>query len=111
MKSINKLILLIGVIFFITGCDTNPKTHNPEVVYETKTVLLTPPQELMKKVVKPQPPNKQMYLNSTSSEKEAILTDLINKQMFIIDEANLTIGKIQSWVEAAKASQLKEVTK
>lgn len=109
MKKLSFLISIIFVSFLLTGCDT--LFRKPEIIYETKTIVLAPPQELMQKVVKPQPPSKKVYLSSSLEDREELLTDLINKQMLIIDQANLTIGKIKDWVDNAKAKQTKEVTK
>lgn len=103
-------ILLIVISTSLLGCSTTIKEPEKVIVYKVQRVVIAPPEELLQKVVKPRPPEKQVYLDSSLSEREELLTDLVNKAMLVIDEANLTIDRLSSWVILEKNKQ-QEVAK
>ena len=94
-----KFLLMVFAILFLTACGTPV----PQIVYKTKTVLVTPPEELIVKCSADAPPDKDTYINSTTKEKEKLLIDHSTNQMTNLRKCAGTVESIRDWVHQQMA--------
>lgn len=66
-----RLFITFLVALTLAACQHNPTVPEERIVY--KTILVTPPDELLKDCELQTPPNVEEYMRSDWSEKEALL--------------------------------------
>lgn len=85
MKNLLLLSSLFLIIINLTGCASFTK----EVPVDTvKTVIITPPSNLLEPNVIPPPPDKPKYLKMDFIHKEDVLTNYIIALINVIKDAN-----------------------
>lgn len=88
MKIIIRMTVLLSS-FLLAACDT--------MVQKQKTILITPPDELLLYCESIPPPNKVDYMKATLKEREELLIDYSIKQNGVIDKCNNTITVLRDW--------------
>jgi hypothetical protein len=72
-----KLFITFLLVIFLTACQTNPSVPEERIVYNT--ILVTPPDELLKDCELQTPPNVDEYMKSDWSGKEELLVTAYNE--------------------------------
>lgn len=91
------LLSVIFLTFILSGCDPNLHRRDPEIVYKTKTVLITPEDALLKNCSVPKPIVKKEYLNLSLNDKESYLSGLTVELYSKIDECNADKKSLRDW--------------
>lgn len=92
-----KYILSVFLILGLVGCGTFT-TKEVEVV-KPKTVLVTPPVELMTKCAVEPPPGTKEYIAADWSHKEEMLINHSSNQMKNLFKCNAMIKSLNEWVD------------
>lgn len=97
-------MVILFVVFVLAGCGHNPSVEKPPiVVYETKTVVVAPPAEMLRKIAPPTPPDPKEYVAATWPQKEDMLIKTGKDQLKVIGQLNAVIQELINW----KTKQLK----
>jgi hypothetical protein len=94
MKTIS---IFIFSIFFLLGCATPQKETVTVVKTVTENIYIEVPQDFLVPCDASMPPNQQMYLQLTPSEKEYELTMYSTSLLISIAQCNLRIDKLKEW--------------
>jgi hypothetical protein len=100
--------LIILSVLFLYGCDHLRKQPEKEIVYKTKTVLIVPPEGMLKEAQKLPPPDRETYLKSGFQDKEKLLVDLTISLYTEIDKCNSGVVNHRVWLDKQKKLYTKE---
>lgn len=95
-----KFLILFLVFGILSGCSIF--RSKPEVEYRTKTVLVTPPDELLVKCEVTMPPDRELYVKGSWEEKEKKLVNYSLSLITEIKKCNLTIDNVFEWKKQQK---------
>lgn len=90
-----KILTLVLTVGILTGCAWFKS--KPEVEYRTKTVLVTPPNELLVKCEVTTPPDRELYVKGSWEEKEKKLVNYSLSLITEIKKCNVTIDSVAEW--------------
>jgi hypothetical protein len=90
-----RLFILSLLFTLITGCGHNPTIPEERIVYHT--VLVTPPDELLKDCELQSPPDIQKYLMADWSDKEALLVEAYDAALRKAILCNTTKSSLREW--------------
>lgn len=95
MKILN-LFSVILLSFLLAACGTIKQVEKQEV---TKTVLVEPPNELLKDCEVIEPFSKKLYLQSSQDKREELFTKLVIDQYGSIKKCNISKEELRKWFE------------
>jgi hypothetical protein len=88
-----KFLTLIVIAFALTGCATTKEV----LVVKIKTVLISPPDELMEKCTVNAPPDIKEYVQSNWQKKEELLVTYSGQQMKNLFTCDEKLKNLREW--------------
>lgn len=90
-----KLLFVLISILSLVGCETNPTITEERSVY--KTILVTPPDELLQDCSVEPPPDKEIYRKSEWTDKEKLLVDTYENALKNAILCNVSKKSLRDW--------------
>jgi hypothetical protein len=90
-----KLFITFLLVSLLTACQVNPTVPEERIVYNT--VLVTPPDELLKDCELQPPPNIEEYTKSEWSDKEALLVTAYHGSVRKTILCNVSKKTLRDW--------------
>ncbi len=97
-----KTLILLFIVLLVSACG--------ETRYITKEVAILPPDHLLARIEPVAPVDKAIYLNSTWSDREAMLVKSYKDQTSKVNDANIQFLNIQKWKKEQDALYNKKAT-
>ena len=94
-----KYLLSLLMIVTLSACGTTPPAR---IVYETKYIVIKPDPTLLVIEDIPAPPAIDLYMSSSLSERETMLTEYASDLMLGLSSCNIKLSKVDKFVKGVK---------
>lgn len=103
IKFIFELIFFIAIVSTMIGCGYKEKRLDVKTI--DKIVIVTPPLELLREYPIPKPASKEVYLNSSITDRERICTKYNIQLMTTLGKYKNNTKSLKSWTDKNKQKE------
>lgn len=94
-----KYLFTLLMVVALSACGTTPPVR---IVYETKYIVIKPDPALLVVEDIPPPPAIDIYMASSLSERETMLTEYASDLMVGLNSCNIKLSKVDKFIKGVK---------
>jgi len=97
-----KYVLMAVIAFMFSGCFRCQPVIETKVVYKDKVILVAPPKEVLNDISIPRPPDRELFIQSSSIDRLNMLTNYSIDLMKRLNSSNNRFRSLREWVDKQK---------